>query len=77
MSKIDAGIILSQHFAHMFPAYIDASSAVKSVIINMCEIINSNETDSDEREAALATLAEALFPKFFDSMLAEYKKMTK
>lgn len=54
--------ILSESFAQVFRAYIEASDEVQAVICDMCELINCAETDPDDREAAVATLTEALFP---------------
>ena len=52
----------SEAFAPLFRAYMEASSEVQEVIRDMCTIMNDASTDADDREAALATLIEALFP---------------
>ncbi len=49
-------------FAEVFRAYVEASNEVQAVIREMCLIYNDSESDSDERDAAIATLVEALFP---------------
>lgn len=54
--------ILSENFAQVFRAYMEASDEVQAVIRDMCELINCAETDPDDREAAVETLVEALFP---------------
>ena len=54
--------IVSESFAQVFRAYIEASDEVQAVIRDMCEVINCAETDPDDREAAIVTLVEALFP---------------
>lgn len=61
-SKANAERILSEQFSQIFHAYMESSDEVQAVIYDMCEILNCEDTDADDREAALATLAEALFP---------------
>ena len=50
--------ILSENFAQVFRAYMEASDEVQAVIRDMCELINCAETDRDDREAAVETLKE-------------------
>ncbi|MFH1746257.1 MAG: helix-turn-helix transcriptional regulator [Planctomycetota bacterium] len=61
--------ILSENFAQVFRAYIEASDEAQTVIRDMCELINCPETDPDDREAAVVTLMEALFPTSYDGEL--------
>ncbi|MGD8450329.1 MAG: helix-turn-helix transcriptional regulator [Phycisphaerae bacterium] len=58
--------ILSESFAQVFRAYSEAPDDVQAVIRDMCAVINAPETDPDDREAAVATLVEALFPTSYD-----------
>ncbi len=52
--------ILSESFAQVFRAYLEASDQVQAVIRDMCELINCAETDPDDREAAVETLTAEL-----------------
>ena len=61
--------ILSESFAQVFRAYLEASDQVQAVIRDMCELINCAETDPDDREAAVETLTEALFSTSYDGEL--------
>jgi len=58
----DAELIASEAFARVFRAYIECSDAAQEAIRDMVEIVNDPETTTDERDAALLTIAEALFP---------------
>jgi DNA-binding XRE family transcriptional regulator len=49
-------------FAEMLPGYLACSDEVQAVIQGMVKIVNSDDASTDEREAALETIAEALFP---------------
>jgi lambda repressor-like predicted transcriptional regulator len=51
-------------FAKCFRAYLECNEQVQGVIREMAEIVNSPEADEQEREMALGTLAEALFPEY-------------
>lgn len=51
-------------FAKCFRAYLECSGQVQGVIREMAEIVSSPESDEQEREMALGTLAEALFPEY-------------
>jgi len=53
----------AQIFSQVFRAFEESSDEVQSVIREMMAIINGNEADEDEKQAALVTLTEALFPK--------------
>jgi len=44
----------------IFNKYLESSCEVQTVIHDMVKIISSQESDTDEKEAALATLVEAL-----------------
>jgi len=57
-------------FARLFyRAYLEASDDVQAVIADMVEIVNDPESDSDEVEAAVDTLVEALFPTTHNGQL--------
>lgn len=58
----DAELIASEAFARVFRAYIECSEAAQEAIRDMVEIVNDPEATADERDAALLTIAEALFP---------------
>jgi lambda repressor-like predicted transcriptional regulator len=55
---------LSSIFAKCFRAYLECNEQVQTVIREMAEIVSSPEADEQEREMALGTLAEALFPGY-------------
>ncbi len=59
---LQAERVMSDVFAKVFRAYLEASDEVQAVIRDMCIIINDASADPDDQEAALATLSEALFP---------------
>lgn len=54
--------MVSEAFARVFQAYMEASDEVQSVIRDMCAIVNDPQSDGDEVAAAVDTLVEALFP---------------
>lgn len=60
--KPHSDLIASQFFAQCFCAYLECSAEMQEVIRDMTLIVNDPEADDDERQAALATMAEALFP---------------
>ncbi len=57
-----AEAIASRAFADMFRAYMECSDAVQEAIRDMVEIVNDPESAVEETDAALLTIAEALFP---------------
>ena len=59
----------SHAFAEMFRAYMEASDEVQAVIKSMARIINDADATTDEVDAALVTLHEALFPSHHDGEL--------
>ena len=50
-------------------AYLECSDEVRMVVNEMVEIISDNDTDEDDREMAVATLLEALFPSMHNGGL--------
>lgn len=58
----DPGLLASQQFAQMLHAYKECSDEIQAVILDMVEVYNSSDATEDEPQAALATIAEALFP---------------
>lgn len=61
--KLNGDRIASQQFALMHSAYLECSDAVRTVISDMCRVYTAKDATEDEREAALSTIIEALFPK--------------
>jgi len=55
-------VIASRAFADVFRAYLECSDAVQEAIRDMVEIVNDPESAAEEVNAALLTIAEALFP---------------
>lgn len=51
-----------QMFATCLCAFRECSDEVQSMIVEMASIANDPEAAPDERDAAIATIAEALFP---------------
>lgn len=67
MTNIPEGNLLaSQQFAQIMRHYIEASDAVRGVINSMCTVINDPAATLDEKDMAVRTLAEALFPSSHD-----------
>lgn len=54
--------LASEQFALLFQVFEAASTDVQQVIREMAEIASDNRASYDEREAAIDTLTEALFP---------------
>ena len=61
-NRSDAEVIASRAFADVFRAYLECSDAVQEVIRDMVEIVNDPEATAEEIDAAVLTIAEALFP---------------
>jgi lambda repressor-like predicted transcriptional regulator len=55
---------ISALFAKCFRAYLECSDEAQAVIRDMVAVLNSADADEEEREMALNTLAEALFPSY-------------
>jgi DNA-binding XRE family transcriptional regulator len=54
--------VTSEMFARVFQAYLECSDEVQSAIRQMVIIVNDEDATQDEREAAVVTISEALFP---------------
>jgi lambda repressor-like predicted transcriptional regulator len=61
-NKLDGNIMVSRQFAELLCAYRECSTEVQKIIESMAEIVNDSDATEDERDAAVATIAEALFP---------------
>src|SRR5262245_18857592 len=61
-NKVDPNLILSQQFAQCLCAFRECSEEVQTIILEMAKIVNDPEATEDEHAAAVATIAEALFP---------------
>ncbi|HEY7154190.1 MAG TPA: helix-turn-helix transcriptional regulator [Gemmataceae bacterium] len=61
-NKLDGNLMVSQQFAQCLCAFRECSAEVQEVILDMARIVNDPDAIEDEREAAVATIAEALFP---------------
>jgi lambda repressor-like predicted transcriptional regulator len=55
-------LLMAQQFAQVYRNFTDCSDEVRAVAESMIEIINHPDADAEERQAALDTLADALFP---------------
>lgn len=53
---------INELFAKCLHAYLECSETTQGVIADMVGILNSPDADEDERDMALSTFAEALFP---------------
>ena len=60
--KNDGNLVASKVFADVFQAYLECSDEIQAAIRDMVQVVNSPDAIQDEREAALVTIAEALFP---------------
>lgn len=54
---------MARVFADLMRHFMECSDVVQSAILEMAQIVNDPESDQDEKEMALATIQEALFPK--------------
>jgi predicted XRE-type DNA-binding protein len=70
-NRHDAEVIASRAFADVFRAYSECNDAVQEVIRDMVEIVNGTESTAEEIDAALLTIAEALFPSPQSGSLGE------
>lgn len=61
-NKLDGNLMVSEQFAHLLCAFRECSGEVQEVILEMAKIVEDPHATEDEREAAVATIAEALFP---------------
>jgi len=59
---IDGNRIASDVFAKMIRAFQECSDEIQAAVYDMADIVNSTAAAQDEKDAALATIEEALFP---------------
>jgi lambda repressor-like predicted transcriptional regulator len=59
---LKSDLALSEAFAKCFSTYLECSPAMQQIIRDMAAIVSDAEATEDERQAAVATIAEALFP---------------
>jgi lambda repressor-like predicted transcriptional regulator len=60
----DLELATSRVFASVFHAYMECSAPVQEAIRDMIDIVNDPESTPEETEAALVTIADALFPSW-------------
>ena len=65
----DGNLIASRAFADAFQAYLECGDEIQAAIREMVKIVHSADATTEEREAALATVAEALFPSKYNGTL--------
>src|SRR5438552_18199811 len=58
----DSAQILSKIFADVFQSFMECSNEVQVVIRDMVMVVKSPDATEEERDSALETIAEALFP---------------
>lgn len=68
-SEPDLAKQASRNFAAAFQAYMECCSEVQTAIREMSAITNDPDADEDEREMAISTIAEALFPRHHSGRL--------
>ncbi len=61
-ARTDPNLITSQVFAQVFQAYLECSDQIQIVIREMVKIVNDPSATVEERDSALGTIADALFP---------------
>lgn len=67
---VDANRIMAKQYAEVHRgAYLEASDEVRKVIDDMARIYNNPNTDPADRESALDTLTDALFPQMHEGVL--------
>ena len=67
--QLDIDLMTSQFFAQLFHAYLECSDEVQAVIREMVEVVNDPDSTKEESDAALLTIAEALFPSHHNGTL--------
>ncbi len=60
--ELDAEVIASRAFVDVFHLYLKSGVTVQNVVIDMVKIITDSESTAEESDAALVTIADALFP---------------
>src|SRR5437870_13200540 len=65
-SRLEYARDISSVFAKVMRQYRECSDEVQKVVDQMIEILNASESDDTERDMALSTLTEALFPDYDD-----------
>ncbi len=60
--QADANLIASEMFAKVFCAFLECSDEVQIAIKDMAEIVVDSTSTEDEKQAAVLTIADALFP---------------
>jgi len=55
--------------AKLLRSYLECSDSVQAGIREMIDLVNSPDADDDEREMALRTIQEALFPVYHNGVL--------
>ncbi len=59
----DSAQLLSKHFADVFQSYLECSDDVQAAVRDMVQVLKSSDATEEEREGALETISDALFPK--------------
>lgn len=67
--QLDGNRLSTQMFAQVFRAYKECSDEIQAAIRDMVDILDDEDATNDEKEAALSTIQEALFPKTHDGNL--------
>jgi lambda repressor-like predicted transcriptional regulator len=65
-SRLEYARDISSVFAKVMRQYRECSDQVQKVVDQMIEVLNAPESDDTERDMALSTLTEALFPDYDD-----------
>lgn len=60
---------LTRVFADLMRAYMECSDEVQDAILEMTRIVNDPDAEPDEKEMALLTIQEALFPQHHNGVL--------
>lgn len=69
MGEADAAKMASRNFALTFQAYAECCAEVQQTVRELTAIVADPEADEDDREMAVSTIAEALFPKLHSGQL--------
>ena len=62
LTEPESAKLASRAFAMAFCAYTECCAEVQAAIRDMSSIVNDPDADEDEREMALSTIQDALFP---------------
>lgn len=76
-ATIDTSRIVKEEtsrFAHYLKAYMECDESIRSIVHDMANIVNDEESSDEEREHAADAMLEALFPGLSDDWVSGHRK---